>query len=89
MQCDCCKATIWAPEEHDQKPSVIQAEESERVRREEAEEEEGPPEIHDSGLAEIKKAEEEERKRRLREDDTRSIEGIDKLFSIYKFQKNL
>lgn len=81
------KKPFGAPEEHDQKAAVIQAEESERLRREE---EEGPAEVHESNLYAIKKAEEDERQRRLKEDsEMLSKEGIDRLFSIYKFQEDL
>jgi hypothetical protein len=81
------KKPFGAPEEHDQKAAVIQAEEAERVRREE---EEGPAELHESDLSEVRRAEEEERERRLKEDgEIMSRENIDKLFSIYKFQENL
>lgn len=80
------KKPFGAPEEHDQKTAVIQAEESERLRREE---EEGPAEVHESNLSAIKKAEEEERERRIKEDgEMMSRESIDRLFSIYKFQEN-
>lgn len=81
------KKPFGAPEEHDQKTAVIQAEEGERLRREE---EEGPAEVHESDLSAIKKAEEEERERRIKEDgEMLSKDSIDKLFSIYKFQEKL
>lgn len=76
------KQPVGVAEEHDSKASVIQAEESERLRREE----EGPPEVHDSNLSEVKRAEEAERRRRLKED---SEVNIERLFSIYKFHDEL
>lgn len=77
------KQPFGASEEHDNKVSVIQAEEEERIRREE---EEGPPEVHDSDLNEIKKAEETERKRRMSEDAEVNVE---RMFAVYKFQEAL
>jgi len=80
------KQPFGAPEEHDLKTTVILAEETERVRRSE---EEGPAEVHESNLMKVKEAEEVERKRRIKEDKGRSHEGLQKLFSIYKFQGDL
>eukprot|EP01127_Copromyxa_protea_P021174 TRINITY_DN7208_c0_g1_i3.p2 TRINITY_DN7208_c0_g1~~TRINITY_DN7208_c0_g1_i3.p2 ORF type:complete len:141 (-),score=47.19 TRINITY_DN7208_c0_g1_i3:56-478(-) len=70
-------------EEHENIATVIQAEEHERLRREG---EEGPAEIHESNLKEVKLAEEKERTRRLSEDAEKNIE---RLFSLYKFQEEL
>jgi len=80
------KQPFGPPEEHDKKTAVIQAEEHERVRREE---EDGPAEVHESNLSAIKQAEEEERQRRMSRDDAGTKEGIDKLIHIYKFQEDL
>lgn len=76
------KQPFGASEEHDNKIAVIQAEETERLRREE----EGPAEIHESDLGTIRQAEEEERQRRLKEDHELNIE---RLFAVYKFQEEL
>jgi hypothetical protein len=77
------KQPFGAAEEHDSKIAVIQAEEIERIRREE---EEGPAEVHDVTLSAIKKAEEAERSRRLKEDAEINVE---KMFAIYKFHEQL
>jgi nucleotide-binding universal stress UspA family protein len=80
------KKPFGAPEEHEKKSSIIQAEEAERVRREE---EDGPAEVHDTSVADIKAQEEAERQRRIKEDGDHSSVSIDKLFSVYKFQSQL
>eukprot|EP01126_Amoeba_proteus_P052607 TRINITY_DN6368_c0_g1_i2.p1 TRINITY_DN6368_c0_g1~~TRINITY_DN6368_c0_g1_i2.p1 ORF type:complete len:155 (+),score=28.90 TRINITY_DN6368_c0_g1_i2:471-935(+) len=77
------KQPFGAPEEHDSKTAVIQAEESERLRREG----ESPSEIHESDLEEIKRSEEEERRRRM---DVESMPRVlDKMFAIYKLRDEI
>jgi len=85
------KNPVGPEEEHSERQKVIQAEETERIRRifEEEEIKHKEEQERKAVLEKVKEDEEKERKERIADESKFSKEKVDKMFHIFAFQEEL